>query len=51
MSTPRSVGVQYATVEEWRNNEEAGPKQKHRSQLWMCLVMKEKFNAVKNNTA
>ena len=32
---PRWVGVQYGTREEWRNsfknNEEAGPKQKHHS--------------------
>ena len=32
---PKSVGVQYATGEEWRNssrkNEEAGPKQKQHS--------------------
>ena len=32
---PRWVGVQYATREEWRNifknNDEAGPKQKHHS--------------------
>ena len=26
MSTPRSIGVQYATGEEKRNNEEAGPE-------------------------
>ena len=34
-SPPRSVGVQYATGEEWKNssrkNEEAGPKQKQHS--------------------
>ena len=51
MSTPRSVGIKYATMEEQRKNEEAGLKQKHCSQLWMCLVMKVKANAVKNNTA
>ena len=35
---PRSVGAQYATGEEWRNNsrkyEKIEPKQKH-AQLWM----------------
>ena len=35
---PRSVGTQYATGVEWRNNsrkyEKVEPKQKH-SQLWM----------------
>ena len=36
---PRSVGAQYATVEEWinssRRNKEAEPKQKKHTQLWM----------------
>ena len=51
---PRSVGTQYATEEEWRNNsrknKEAEPKQKQHS-VWMCLVVKIKSSAVKNNTA
>ena len=51
---PRWVDVQYATGEEQRNssrkNEEAGQKQKQR-QLWMCLVVKVKSNAVKSNIA
>ena len=54
MSPPRWVDVQYATGEEWRNsyrkNEEAGQKQKQ-CQLWMCLVVTVKSNAVKSNTA
>ena len=41
----RSVGVQCATGEEWRNssrrNEEVGPKWRD-AQLWMCLVVKVK---------
>ena len=36
MSTPRSVGVPFATMEEQRKNEEARSKLKHHSQLWMC---------------
>ena len=49
---PRSVGTQYATEEEWRNNsrknKEAEPKQKQ------CPVVdvtcdEVKSNAVKNN--
>ena len=36
---PRSVGAQYATVEEWRNksrkNEETEQKQKATSSLWV----------------
>ena len=51
---PRSVGAQYATGVEWRNNsrkyEKVEPKQKH-AQLWMWLVMEIKSDAVKNNIA
>ena len=53
---PRLEGVQYATGEEQgaitnssSKNEVAGPKQKW--QLWMCLVVKVKSYAVKNNIA
>ena len=49
---PRSVGAQYTIGEEWRSNsrknEETEPKQNN-AQLWMWLVMEEKFDAVKNN--
>ena len=52
---PRLVGAQYATVEEQRNssrrNEEAEPKQKQCSGVDVCLVVKVKSDAVKNNTA
>ena len=51
----RSEGVQYATVEEWRantnnsrENEAAGQSGKD-AQLWMCLVVKVKSDAIKNN--
>ena len=51
---PRLVGVQYATGKEQRNssrrNEEAEPKQKQ-CPLWLCLVVKVKSDAVKNNIA
>ena len=51
---PSSVGAQYATGGQWRNNsrknEEMEPKQKN-IQVWMSLVMEIKSNAVKNNTA
>ena len=47
---PRSIGAQYATGEQWRNNyrknEETEPKGKH-TQLWMRLVMEVKPDAVK----
>ena len=52
---PRLVGAQYATVEEQRNssrrNEEAEPKQKQCSGVDVCLVVKVKSDAAKNNTA
>ena len=51
---PRSVGAQYATGDQWRNNsrknEEMEPKQKLH-QLWMWLVMESRSNAVKSNDA
>ena len=50
----KSVGAQYDTGEEWRNdsrkNEEMEPKQNN-AQLWMWLVIEVKFDAVKNNIA
>ena len=53
---PRSVGAQYATGDQWRNNsrknEGMEPKQKKKNtQLWMCLVIEARSNAVKNNIA
>ena len=51
---PRSVGAQYATEDQWRNNsrknEEMEPK-KNNTQLWMWLVMEVKSDAVKSNIA
>ena len=49
---PRSVGVQYVTGDQWRNNsrknEGTEPKQNN-TQLWMCLVIEAKSDAVKSN--
>ena len=51
---PRSVGAQYATGDQWRNNsrknEEMEPKKNNR-QAWMQLVMDVKSAAVKSNIA
>ena len=51
---PRSVGAQYATGDQWRNNsrknEGMEPKQ-NSTQLWMGLVIEARFNAVKSNIA
>ena len=55
--SPRSEAVQYATGEEQRaitnssrKHEVAGPSGND-TQLWMCLVMKVKSDAIKSNTA
>ena len=54
--TPRLGGVQYATGEEWRaimyspRKKEASEGSINDTQLWMCLVVKVKSDAVKNNT-
>ena len=52
----RLVGAQYATGEELRNNsrknEEAEQSQsENNAQLWMCLVVEVKSDAVKSNIA
>ena len=52
---PRLERVQYGTGAEWRaitnssrKSEVAGSKWKH-AQLWMCLVVKVRSDAIKNN--
>ena len=51
---PRSVGAQYATGDQWRNNsrkdEGMKPKQKQ-YQLWMWLVIEARSDAIKSNIA
>ena len=51
---PRSVGAQYGTGDQWRNNsrknEEMEPKQKQ-CQLRMWVLIEVKSNAVKSNIA
>ena len=51
---PRSVGTQYATGDQWRNNsrknEGMGPS-KNNTQLWMELVIEARSDAVKSNIA
>ena len=51
---PRSVGAQYATGDQWRNNsrknERMEPKQKKKKkQLWMALETEARFDAEKDN--
>ena len=53
--SPRSVGIQYAIQEKPRELTPQRMKKLGQSrndpQLWMCLVMKVKTDAVKNNKA
>ena len=53
-NSPRSVGAQYATGDQWRNNfrkNEGMEKSKKNTQLWMWLVIEARSNAVKSNIA
>ena len=51
---PRSVGAQYITGDQWRNNsrknERMEPKQNN-NQLWMGLGIEARSNAAKSNIA
>ena len=49
---PMLLGAQYATGEEQRNSSRGMKKlsqSKNNVQLWMCLVVEVKSDAVKNN--
>ena len=51
---PRSVGAQYATGDQWRNNSrknEGMAQSNNNTQLWMWLVIEARANAVKSNIA
>ena len=52
---PGSVGAQYATGDQWRNNsrknEETETKQKQHPVVWMWLVIEASSDAVKSNIA
>ena len=51
---PRLVSAHYATGDQWRNNSrknEGMDPNKNNTQLWVCLVVKVKSDAVKNNIA
>ena len=50
----RLVGAQYATGEEWRESSrrmKSLSQSEFNTQLWMCLLVKVKCDAVKNNIA
>ena len=49
---PRSVGAQYATGDQWRNNSrknDAMESKQNNTQLWMRLVMEARSSAVESN--
>ena len=50
---PRSVGAQYATGDQCRNNsrKNEGMGRKQNTQLWMGLVIEARSDAVKSNIA
>ena len=50
---PSSVGAQYATGDQWRNNsrKNEGMEPKKKQQLWMGQVIEASFDAVKSNIA
>ena len=51
---PRSVGAQYATGDQRRNNSrknEGMEPKKNNTQLWMGMVIEARFDAVKSNIA
>ena len=49
---PSSVGAQYATGEEWRNNSRKNQEMEPKSKQYpVADVMKVKFDAIKSNTA
>ena len=51
---PRSVGAQYATGDQWRNNSrknEGMHQSKNNTQLWIGLVIEAKSDALKSNIA
>ena len=50
----RSVGAQYATGDQWRNYSKrmkGRSQSKNNTQLWMCLVIEARSDAVKSNIA
>ena len=49
---PSSVGAQYATGEEWRNNSRKNQEMEPKSKQYpVADVMKVNFDAIKSNTA
>ena len=51
---PRSVGAQYATGDQWRNNSrrmKRWSQSKNNTQFWMGLLIEARFDAVKSNIA
>ena len=50
--SPKSIGVQYVAEEEQRNSSrknEYDEPSRNDTQLWMCLAVKVRSNAIKKN--
>ena len=51
---PRSLGAQYATGDQWRNNSrkmKGWSQSKNNTQLWMQLVIEARSDAIRSNIA
>ena len=48
---PRSVGAQYATIEQWRNNSRKNEETERKQKQYLVVVIETRFDAVKSNIA
>ena len=48
---PRSVGTQYATGNQWRNNSRNNEERKHKKHPVVDVVMEVEYDAVKSSIA
>ena len=48
---PRSVGAQYATGDQWRNNSRKNEGMEQKQKQYPVVMIEARFNAVKNNIA
>ena len=48
---PRSVGAQYATGDQWRNNSRKNEETERKQKQYLVVVIETRFDAVKSNIA
>ena len=48
---PRSVGAQYATIDQWRNNSRKNEETERKQKQYLVVVIETRFDAVKSNIA